>query len=144
MNTGCRTAKPTVLSIALPYMHPRPLLLGDLEFQPSRGTWGGLGGVPSKARPGASQPPPGQGVPAHLGETQCLRVVGPAPPQPCPFMLTGVQGRRHQGSRPQQEQRLGPLQGTGLHPGPAVPSGGADLQSLQFGVLGETRVWEPG
>lgn len=43
---------------------PRPLLLGDLELQPSRGVWGRFGG----ARHLVSQPPPTQGVPAHQGE----------------------------------------------------------------------------
>lgn len=39
---------------------------------------------------------------------------------------------------------MGQLQKTGLHPGPAVPSNRADPQSLQFGVVGETRVRGPG
>lgn len=39
---------------------------------------------------------------------------------------------------------MGQLQKTGLYPVPAVPSNRADLQSLQSGVAGETRVWGPG
>lgn len=100
-------------------------------------------GVPNKTRHKASQPPPSQGVPAHHGETVSKgdRTRLSCAPLPSPLVLTCLQSRRRQGSRPQQKQRLGQLRKMGLHPGPAGPGNGADVQNPQFGVLGETRVW---
>lgn len=127
---------------------PQTSASGDLEFQPSGGIWGGLGGGGTKQDqaqgfPTSSKsrgPSPSWGNTVSKGGRTHIS----CPPEPRPLMLTCLQSRGSQGSCSQQEQPLGQLRETGLHPGPAVPSSGADVQNLRFGVFGETRLWGPG